>query len=791
LPATSIRELLISSYQESLQTVQEASIHSRQQRSSPSSSMHVFTFFRQTEPETLETSRAAEVFQTTLQVLKNRVRQRFKRDVTVPELLSWEDVELIAELSQCPPVTHPAICLNSHLNKYRSISGICNNRQNPLWGAANTPLVRWLPAEYEDGGREPKGWNRGWLHNGFQLPSPWEVSKKIMRSSSKQTDDVYSDLLVEWGQYIDHDITLTPQSKSSASIWSGPDCLNTCQNVHPCFPIETGDTITGVQSCMPFFRSRPACFINFGSDIQQALQRQQMNVITSFIDASGVYGHTPKLESSLRDLSGLNGKLAVNDQFRDPKGRPYLPFIATQPHSVPSACQQGPHGERVECFSAGDSRVNEGLPLICLHVLWLREHNRIAEALKHINGHWSPETIYQETRKIIGALHQIITMRDYVPKIIGQEAFEHYIGPYRGYDPTTDPSASNVFATAAFRFGHATISPILMRLNESFQRHEHFPHLRISNSLFSPWRIVKEGGIEPVLRGAFGSAASAVSADMLLTEELTESLLIFNVTQHMDLAALNLQRGRDHALPGYNAWRSFCGLRRIKTLDDFKKVVRDYRVTERIAQIYKHPDNIDVWLGGLVESMLPGSRTGPLFACLIGKQMKALRDGDRFWWEAEGMFSQQQKAELFKGSLSRIICDNSDIRKLPLDPFMFGKYPYDYVSCDQMPFINLGAWREEKSQDLKQCGTPRKIKNGDFILSSSYGKLVALYSCYHGFKLKGAAAIVCEGNRWSDQPPQCTGERSAEEDKDEECCGSRRHQLQAPEVLRRLTVRDS
>lgn len=88
---------------------------------------------------------------------------------------------------------------------------------------------------------------------------------------------------------------------------------------------------------------------------------------------------------------------------------------------------------------------------------------------------------------------QIITMRDYVPKIIGLESFEDHIGPYRGYDPTTDPSASNVFATAAFRFGHATIPPILRRLNESFQEHEHFPHLRLSNTLFSPWRIVKEG----------------------------------------------------------------------------------------------------------------------------------------------------------------------------------------------------------------------------------------------------------------------------------------------------------
>lgn len=84
-------------------------------------------------------------------------------------------------------------------------------------------------------------------------------------------------------------------------------------------------------------------------------------------------------------------------------------------------------------------------------------------------------------------------MRDYVPKIIGPESFERHVGAYGGYDPATDPSASNVFATAAFRFGHATISPILRRLNESFQEHELFRHLRLHNTLFSPWRIVKEG----------------------------------------------------------------------------------------------------------------------------------------------------------------------------------------------------------------------------------------------------------------------------------------------------------
>lgn len=58
--------------------------------------------------------------------------------------------------------------------------------------------------------------------------------------------------------------------------------------------------------------------------------------------------------------------------------------------------------------------------------------------------------------------------------------------------------------------------------------------------------------------------------------------------------------------------------------------MKDYKIAEIILKVYKNLDNIDVWLGGLVENLLPGSRTGPLFACLIGKQMKALRDGDRY-----------------------------------------------------------------------------------------------------------------------------------------------------------------
>lgn len=153
---------------------------------------------------------------------------------------------------------------------------------------------------------------------------------------------------------------------------------------------------------MPFFRSTAACSLSLWPDVDQVVQRQQINTVTSFMDASQIYSNTAEVQFSLRDLAGRNGKLLTNSKFRDPNGRYFLPSVGER-----SGCRQSPEGERVECFHAGDSRANEGLLLASLHTLFHREHNRIAEALKGINDHWTPETIYQETRRIIAALLQV------------------------------------------------------------------------------------------------------------------------------------------------------------------------------------------------------------------------------------------------------------------------------------------------------------------------------------------------------------------------------------------------
>uniref|UniRef100_A0A671MA70 Thyroid peroxidase n=1 Tax=Sinocyclocheilus anshuiensis TaxID=1608454 RepID=A0A671MA70_9TELE len=419
-------------------------------------------------------------------------------------------------------------CLCS-VNIFGRMHSYCVFRKSPLWGAASTGLARWLPAEYEDGENQPKGWNTS-QYSGFQLPLV-SLSNKIMHSSSMAIleDSAYSQMLVDWGQYIDHDISYTPQISSQSTFSSGRDCLHTCSNAEPCFPMQ-------VTSCLPFFRSSPTC-INIQTDVRPAGQRQQMNSVTSFIDVSTVYGPSADLEKTLRNLSSAEGLLAVNSEYSE-DGQLYLPFVSVQP----SACLQEPGTGRVL-----HGRVNEILPLSVLHTLRVREHNRLV--------------IYQEIARSSGIPFNFILIY----------TFDEYLGPYAGYDDSVNPSVSNVFATT--------------------QRE--LPG--------TPLVLCSSGGLDPVLRGLLDRPAALQNQEHLMTEDLTQRLLVLNIPETLDLAALNLQRGRDHGLPGYNDWRAFCGFDRVDTRSDLIEVVGSGVLVEKIMDVYGHLDNINVWLGGLLE----------------------------------------------------------------------------------------------------------------------------------------------------------------------------------------------
>ena len=113
------------------------------------------------------------------------------------------------------------------------------------------------------------------------------------------------------------------------------------------------------------------------------------------------------------------------------------------------------------CFLAGDTRVSENTALAGMHTIFVRLHNHYAKQLRERNPRWSSNLIFQTTRKIVVAVVQHITFKEWLPIIIR-------VPKYRGYNPRLNPGIRNEFATAVFRFGHTLIKSAFQQLNKHF-----------------------------------------------------------------------------------------------------------------------------------------------------------------------------------------------------------------------------------------------------------------------------------------------------------------------------------
>uniref|UniRef100_F1RRP2 Lactoperoxidase n=1 Tax=Sus scrofa TaxID=9823 RepID=F1RRP2_PIG len=499
-----------------------------------------------------------------------------------------------------------------------------------------------------------------------------EVSNKIAGYLNEEDvlDQNRSLLFMQWGQVVDHDLDFAPDTELGSSEYSKAQCDEYCIQGDNCFPImfpRNDEKVRTQGKCMPFFR---AGFIN---------------ALTSFLDASLVYGPEPSLARRLRDLSSPLGLLAVNQEAWD-HGLAYPPFDSKKP----SPCEFINTTARVPCFLAGDSRASEQILLATSHTLLLREHNRLARELKRLNPQWDGEKLYQEARKILGAFIQIITFRDYLPIVLGDE-MEKWIPPYQGYNQSVDPRISNVF-TFAFRFGHLEVPATMSRLDENYQPWGPEAELPLHTLFFNTWRIVKDGGIDPLVRGLLAKKSKLMNQDKMMTGELRNKL--FQPTHKIhgfDLAAINIQRGRDHGMPGYNSWRGFCDLSQPQTLEELRAVLKNEKLAKKLLDLYGTPDNIDIWIGGTAEPLVERGRVGPLLACLLGRQFQQIRDGD-FWWENPGVFTEKQRNALQKMSFSRLVCDNTHITKVPLHPFQANSYPHGFVDCSAIDKLDLSPW---------------------------------------------------------------------------------------------------
>lgn len=91
----------------------------------------------------------------------------------------------------------------------------------------------------------------------------------------------------------------------------------------------------------------------------------------------------------------------------------------------------------------------------------------------------------------------------------------------------------------------------------------------------------------------------------------------------LDLAAINIQRGRDHGIRPYNDYIEVTGHRRVLKFDEF-----GHGLGEKLASVYAHPDDVDLWVGGLVEVARENSLVGPTFSDMIADQFSKFRQGE-------------------------------------------------------------------------------------------------------------------------------------------------------------------
>ncbi|XP_042222225.1 thyroid peroxidase-like [Homarus americanus] len=319
-------------------------------------------------------------------------------------------------------------------------------------------------------------------------------------------------------------------------------------------------------------------------------------------------------------------------------------------------------------------RPNENPGLALLHMVFHREHNRLAKSLQAINTHWDDEKLFQEARRINIAQHQHCTSLEYVPIIVGYDmAARHKLLPqqngyFMGYNESRNPSILNEFSTAAFRMGHSSIPDTLQLLDPHYKLLSSVPMVSTFHNVTS---LISPGPADPLLRGLLGSVM--LPTDLRLADSIMNELFQKTNLPHsgQDLFALNLARGRDHGLAPYVKYVFYCGVGEVKDFSDLRSLM-SIRAVAALRQAYRHVHDIDLYVGGLAENHLPGATVGPTFACIITLQFKITKTSDRFWYESLGSgFTYSQLQSIRTITLSSVVCKNMDEKnpKVPVNAY--------------------------------------------------------------------------------------------------------------------------
>jgi Animal haem peroxidase len=540
---------------------------------------------------------------------------------------------------------------------WRSFDGTCNNLQNPILGKVDSLFVRGPEGfQFQADGKTPV--------RSPDLPNERVISNAIMNGGSTivgQNSMGLSLWWTFWGQFVSHDLGINKRNESSDAVFALPDTDVDAVII----PIIEANDVLPPTVPVPSRKYRIRTLRSLGEVVDGVFQIT--NDATSYLDLSQLYGLSKEHSDALRTFS--DGKLKTRDYVNVNTSVTGAPVITSTFYNwLPLIIDTGVNTSRVvdlnqpdtDCFSTGDPRTNENLALIVLHGMFLRNHNLKASELRARYPHWSDEQIFQSARAWITAIYQHIIFDEYLPTVLGIHV--RRVGPYRGYREEADPSTSVLFSTAAFRFGHSSLTSIMPfrdRCNvPPFSGNQTFRNSRVNAG--------QNGGATSGLDLMAWVQDPAHVVHGLAFEQANEVDILFDDSMRnirfvpFDVISVNIMRGRLNGLPSYTkireTYRSY-GIKDIKasaacsrfglnstepdTLACFQLITSNVTLATKLRDLYQFVDKVDAFVGLLAEDKFLAA-VGPTAAEIIAEQFKRTREADRFWYENldNGMFTR-------------------------------------------------------------------------------------------------------------------------------------------------------
>ena len=216
---------------------------------------------------------------------------------------------------------------------------------------------------------------------------------------------------------------------------------------------------------------------------------------------------------------------------------------------------------------------------------------------------------------------------------------------------------------------------------------------------FDPHLLYDPDRLTQLARGLAAQRSQKVDANF--ASDITEHLFEPREGTHgLDLVSFNIQRGRDHGLATYNDARAATGQNRARSWDDLRRDMTDEAITA-LRSVYGHVDDVDLFIGGVLESPLPNVILGRTFGRLVGDQFIRLRYGDNFFFDLGGCTRPwkllgTQVEQIRRASWARVLCDNvADITRIQPLAFRVADNGSNAVaSCDSdaIPSVDLDVW---------------------------------------------------------------------------------------------------